>query len=523
MKNYFKMLLALILLSACGKDDVTIRKNNVTENGDMQAIVLGEQLRNPYSVENVNEALKKLYPTRTEREGVDATDLYVRFLPENEKELDILTSMGVELIDHPVDYRIIREGDYYHDPAIDKGKITWQYAIVPQNFKFPESIKYEKLSECYIAEHDPNTRSGGNIDWELVEQEAFRITGNEDMLVPQTRGGQVEPEGRITIVDDKLNGGKPFGVAGVKVSCNCFVRFSSAYTDRDGYYKMGRSFSSKPRYRLIFSNEKGFDIGLNLILVKGFISSLGKAGPEGISLEITKKSDRTLFTRAVVNNTVYEYINHCDEEDFNIPAPPKGLRIWIFKNLKLSSSIMMHQGAILDNNLVSTFLGKYKWIVRIFAPDILLGLKDKSDYSSIYSATCHELAHASHFSQVGIEYWDKFIKYMLTSFVKSGGQTYGNGEEENAGYCEVGEMWAYYMESRMYKERYGGPLLQFGTSYWFKPQIFRNFDERGVEPYEIFSVLTKDVTSKELLKEKIKKTYPRKKKMVDQVFNRYNN
>ena len=112
---------------------------------------------------------------------------------------------------------------------------------------------------------------------------------------------------------------------------------------------------------------------------------------------------------------------------------------------------------------------------------------------------------------------------MLTSFVKSGGQTYGNGEEENAGYCEVGEMWAYYMESRMYKERYGGPLLQFGTSYWFKPQIFRNFDERGVEPYEIFSVLTKDVTSKELLKEKIKKTYPRKKKMVDQVFNRYNN
>ena len=72
----------------------------------------------------------------------------------------------------------------------------------------------------------------------------------------------------------------------------------------------------------------------------------------------------------------------------------------------------------------------------------------------IYSITCHELAHASHFMQVGKDWWDKFIIYILTSYVSTG-ETYGNGSGENAGYCAVGEMWAYYMQNRMFNDRYG--------------------------------------------------------------------
>ena len=40
-------------------------------------------------------------------------------------------------------------------------------------------------------------------------------------------------------------------------------------------------------------------------------------------------------------------------------------------------------------------------------------------------------------------------------------------------------MWGYFNESKMYKERYGGTVPSFGTSYWFYPQIFRYLDERG--------------------------------------------
>ena len=98
---------------------------------------------------------------------------------------------------------------------------------------------------------------------------------------------------------------------------------------------------------------------------------------------------------------------------------------------------------------------------------------------------------------------------------------YGDGSGERAGYCEIGEMWAYYIESKMYKDRYGGPFPTFGTSYWFYPQIFRYLDERGVTASEIFSVLNAEITDKTALKDAMIEAFPLKKTMISQVFSRY--
>ena len=85
----------------------------------------------------------------------------------------------------------------------------------------------------------------------------------------------------------------------------------------------------------------------------------------------------------------------------------------------------------------------------------------------------------------------------------------------------MGEMWAYYMESKLYKERYGGSYPSFGTSYWFYPQIFRFMDERGLDQSEIFQVLDADVDSKSELKKTLMFTYPERQDMISQVFSRY--
>ena len=98
---------------------------------------------------------------------------------------------------------------------------------------------------------------------------------------------------------------------------------------------------------------------------------------------------------------------------------------------------------------------------------------------------------------------------------------YGDGTSAGAGYCEIGEMWAYYMESKMYKERYGGPFPTFGTSYWFYPQIFRYLDERGLSCSDIYSVLGPGTTSKEQLKAELVRAFPTRKNMIEQVFSRY--
>lgn len=517
------LLLALVMVS-CSKDNVNADFGIDYEYGrglSHDKIVLGNRLENPYKTENITKALASLYPTKAGRVEVEPTDLYVRFLPADKEECDLLESMGLQLVDHPLDYAIAVEGDWYHDPEVPDGNVTWLYSVVPVGFEFPD-IQYEIIDKCYINSDSSSTKADG-IDWDAVEREAYIITGNADKLedIQTKASSKVYPSGRITIVDEHANGGKPFGVAGVRVSCNSFVRFSSTYTDRDGYYSMPAKFSSKLRYRLVFQNEKNFAIGVNLILVPASVSTLGKAGPEGVNMTVTKDSDGKLFRRCVVNNAAYDYYNRCQANDLGLALPPSDLRFWIFNSMDASSAVMLHHGAFLSNGMIDDFLGNYASIIKFLLPDITIGTAQKQDYRSIYSVVCHELAHASHFSKVGIDYWNEYIWFIVESYIRSGGKTYGDATDEKAGYCEIGEMWAYFLESKMFKDRYGGAFPTFGTSFWFYPQIFRYLLERGMTVAQIFAVLDENVVDKKSLRSALMTAYPMKKAQIEQVFSRY--
>ena len=522
------MMLMLAALVSCSKEGkVSAGRDLDYDYGkdlSHDAIVLGDRLENPYKTENITKAIQSLYPTKADRVDVKTTDLYVRFLPADEEEYEVLTDMGLNLTDYPLDYEILVDGDWYHDPEIADGNVTWQYAVVSPDFEFPD-IRHEIIDECYISENDAGTRSDG-IDWDAVERESFILTGNGRMLsVLDTKAGKnndkVVPSGRITISDPQHDGGKPVGVAGVRVSCNTFVKFDEAYTDENGYYQMDKKFAVDLNYKLVFKNEKGFAIGVNLVLVPASVSTLGKAGPEGVNMTVTETSEDKLFKRCVANNAIYDYLTRCGEHDLDIDLPPTDLRVWIFHSLRSSSAVMLHHGAVVDNEIFRRYLGEFSPLIKFLLPDITLGLKDDESYADIYSSTCHELAHASHFSKAGREYWEEYIYYILDSFVKSAGITYGDGTGARAGYCEVGEMWGYYLESKMYKDRYGGDFPTFGNSFWFKPQIFRYLDERGMTPSDFFSVLEKDVDSKTELENALIKKFPAKTALIGQAFDRY--
>lgn len=481
-------------------------------------IILGEQLQDPYSVKNITKAIENLYPTKAMREDVMPTDMYVRFLPENEQEYDRLMSMGMFLLDHPLDYQILRDGDYYHDPLIPEDKITWQYAVLPVDFDLPEDIRYEILDECYIPKE---TTKADGLDWERIEQESYRITGNEELLQPNTKSTDGRPSGRITIVDDEANGGKPFGLAGVTIVCNSFVKFSTATTDRDGYYEIDKNYSSKLRYRIMFKNEKGFAIGFNKLLVSASMSTLGKSGPEGVDYTIDKNSDRKLFSRAVVNNTVYDYYERCSGNYMNISSPPSDLRIWLFQKLSASSCPMLRHGAMLDEGILSDYLGNYVELVKVFLPDVMLGLKGDETYSEIYATVCHELAHASHYTKVGNQFWTQYLKYQLVSFAKRNGIDYGSGSGIGAGHCAVSEMWAYFLQNQLYYSRYGGSIPNSGMSHWFHPQIFTYLNDRGMTVSQLFQALQRDVCDMENLHNSLLTLYPSQSAMINQVFMRY--
>lgn len=528
MKRKIKLFAMMLLAAACSKGNETPPGNDDPWNGrnvydgnevSHEMIELGERLENPYGIENVRSAYQAVYPTKA-REDVSPNCVYVRFLPGDEDEFGLLESLGVEMLDHPMDYRIKKEGDYYHDPSVADSDITWQYAVVPVDFAFPPSVKYEVIQECYVTGTETDTKAA-DIDWTAVEKEAYRISGNSGVYEELTKASGASPSGRITIIDDRHDDGKPVGVAGVKVSCNVFVKFSSTYTDRDGYYKIPKQFSSKVRYRLVFENEKDFCIGFNLILVPASVSALGQASPEGLDLTVTKDSEAKLFKRCVVNNATYDYISRCCEEDMNILPPPSNLRLWLFHSLEASSAVMMHHGTVVQHRDIVKYLGSYAALVQFFAPDITIGTSGRDDYAGLYDATCHELSHASHFAKVGKDYWNDYIRYIVTSYLWSGGKTYGDGTGDYAGYCEVGEMWAYYMESIMHKDRYGGQIPGYGNSNWFFPQIFRYMGERGISRSEIFAALGEDTIGRDTLEAALCELYPEKAAIVAQAFARY--
>ena len=117
--------LALLLSALC-----SCNRENVPDTGEYAGyypdpnlthdqIVLGEKLEDPYAIQNITKALARLYPTKAGREDLTPTDLYVRFLPTTDEEVETLVSLGLHLTDHPLDYRIVVEGDWYHDPSID--------------------------------------------------------------------------------------------------------------------------------------------------------------------------------------------------------------------------------------------------------------------------------------------------------------------------------------------------------------------------------------------------------------------
>jgi len=522
MKWFIKLLLPALLFASCSDEEGSYFSTDPKNEGGETEIVahgmmeLGERLENPYSTTNMSEALAGLYPTRSSVE-LPATDLYVRFLPVSDDDFGRLEELGVELFDYPLDREILTDGDYYHDPSIPEGEISWQYAVVPAGFSFPDGIEYEVIENCFIPDDETVTRGFEDVDWDAVETRSFEATGNSSMLSVDTRAkSKSKPSGRITITDSKLK--KTVGVSGVKMIANVFVKISTTYTDADGNYSFPAKFGAKPKYSICFQNKLGFTIGLNLVLVPASVSTLGKDDPEGIDVTIDGKSDKTLFRRCAVNNAAYNYYQKCAAT--NVTAPPKKLRFWILNKLIPSSALMMHQGAILDSKLVSNYLEAYKIVVQVFSPDITIGSKDKNgDYAELFAVTSHEMAHASHYTSVRSGYWNKLATYELTSYLISG-SCYGSGNGENAGYCEVAEMWAFHMENMLYKDRYGSNPHR-GFSNWFRPEILTLLEDGGVTRAQISSALKPSVNSFESLRDELIYVCPAKKSLISTTFNKF--
>ena len=181
---------------------------------------------------------------------------------------------------------------------------------------------------------------------------------------------------------------------------------------------------------------------------------------------------------------------------------------------------MLHHGAYLDGSVLSDYLGLWLKLIEVFLPDITIGTKEM-DYAGIYKSVVHELAHASHYVKAGNSIWDPYIEYVVKSFILEGGTAYGSGFKEGASYCEIGEMWGYFMQESLYKERYGGLISSFGNRFWFQPDIFTYLYERGMSRGQIYRCLKSEVTDIDDLRDELIGQNPMLERAIEKAFQYY--
>lgn len=226
-------------------------------------ILLGGKLNNPYdpilmqtAYSNLQQkGITSIYPV-----DIRPTHYYVKFKPRTWDEYDDLKEDStLELSDIPYDYEITRNGNYYHDPAINDTLPTYQYATVPAGFHFNDTIPYDIISPLYVPEVDNSllgTSDQNELFVEKLLNEAYNLTGNYEDTIPLENYTERKyfPSGRIQIFDTRLN--SIYGMEGLKVTARRWFIVYPAYCDRFGQYIMSKRFTRPCNYAAWFEHKR---------------------------------------------------------------------------------------------------------------------------------------------------------------------------------------------------------------------------------------------------------------------------
>jgi len=480
-------------------------------------IAVGKKLDNPYTLKNMQQAYNNLkengeMKSSFSSDELNASHLYVRFLPDDYQELELLWKIeGLELFDYPLDCELLSEGYGYHDPSIPEDRPTWQYCVVPVGFEFP-NVAYEIIDECFIPDEDYLTmKSTTGVEFlSMLEREAFRITGNlkpvDEMKSASGIAASCRPRGRILVKNTMTNGYD--GVSKVKVRVRSWFKVDAVYTQASGNYIMDENFSiSDVHYDLIFENETGFKIWDNFACLNPAVYYMLQKPKEGYTPTIG--TDTIAWLWSTINNGVYQYREELCPQ-FGINPPPSELRLWTLRDETpgwYGSAPMGTQLSMTDSKLLDFLLAissgplSLPSAVTLVMPDVFIA-PDYVDTYLAYSTLFHELAHTSHYTQAGDGYWLQYINGMVGNWI-AGNPMYGDGTGSLDGYIGVGEMWGNYFGYVCMNNKFGSGIFDPNED-WYKPGIMQRLQNNyGIDQQKIFSCLTSMETSHGKFKNKL--------------------
>ena len=475
MRNKRRIIFAivgLLLLVSCEErsSELLVENESVNSNqeyvnnehalNELQPVILGEKLENPFSVENMQLALDSLMskPNELEEAGVTnrsascveiyPTDWYICFKVDSTQFNKLILDTTLTLSQIPLDYEIIQEGDYLEE--FQESDIKTLYTVVKPGYINPDGIDFEILEELFIPENS-EYYSETNISQTNIENRSFSrkimddnfvtalliqsfiLTGNENQLPNKN---QIEnrmmfeecvqksflwwtwtdcnicyyPEGTVKIQTPK--GYEP--VKGIKmVMWRWFTRIE-AVTDKNGYYKSKTKLNkllctNNIQCYLQMVGQNGENQWSMNVSVAGAVClwndsyNLGSFHPDRNDFKINVS--HKAWGKCLINKAIYDYIDIAREN--NLTLPPKQLKVAVHDKMRSSSA------PLLNNHLNSSFTAGAKNYLDVILggfgetvvyamlwwglPDLMLCYEPNLNlYERMISTVWHELTHATH-------------------------------------------------------------------------------------------------------------------------------
>lgn len=420
-----------VSMSSCEKESLenNSQKTTTTSISQEGMMVLGNKLDNPYTLENMQSALDLLqqengFPSIT----LQASHYYVRFLPKTLEEYNLIhdESVGLILFDHPLDYEIIVEGNYYQDPEFIGKDYTWQYTVVPVDFNFPNGVFYEIIDNAFIPDESNmwNTENGlDNGQLELLIEKAHLITNNsEEEGGQKTTASWWTPTATIIALDNTglqllpTSNSTPHTLApngytyveGIKVTAYHFFKLSKGFTNNVGFATMNKNYKYKVRYRLIFKTDR-FRIAYILPFIQQKMVGPKKRGHwnpfiNWINSELDIKS--TMMFMAA-----YDFI-HRPQIRFPINNPYSGSTLF-------PTTLVIDNG--LEDAASHAILGAFNIVWRY--------TEGENTTSRVYRTTIHELGHLAHKMAVPFRYDDFILNWLINESKQALGESWAEGVE----------------------------------------------------------------------------------------------
>jgi hypothetical protein len=303
------------------------------------------------------------------------------------------------------------------------------------------------------------------------------------------------PAGCIQVQDVERNG--LFPVEAVRVVWwNGWFTFKTAETDARGCWQIKdhREYG-KAHMWVSFLNDRarlrGF-VGNTvqawrlLATVTDYGGELGGGSYNNIQTEYNLWNNQVgrnhrNWSAATVMNALHHF--HTEAQNDGINPPPMGLDIYLTANRTDGIALMTSQipqqladqwvnQGLFGAGILPVVLNNFS--ILSVVPDVAIGCNFQNSDRQ-WAITQHEIAHTSHFTNVGAEYWFQLGLATITAwYVTEDNDPWGDETVPDAGRLAICESWASHLEHVYTDRAYNGFPASIGINWLMRLDLTRN-------------------------------------------------